>query len=54
MKCEMERINYLIVGIGINVNIEPCDFHEDVKDTATSIFIEAGKKINRTELLESS
>ncbi len=51
MKCEMERINYLIVGIGINVNIEPCDFHEDVKDTATSIFIEAGKKINRTELL---
>lgn len=51
MKCEMERINYLIVGIGINANIESSDFNEDVKDTATSILIETGKKINRTELL---
>ncbi len=44
------RIQSIIIGIGINVNEEESDFGEDLKDTATSISIELGKKISRAEL----
>ena len=53
MKCEMDCINYIVIGIGINVNMEPSDFNDEVKETATSIFIEEGKKFSRTEILTS-
>lgn len=31
-----ERINYVIVGIGINVNLTEDDFSDDLKGIATS------------------
>ena len=40
MKCDMDRIHYLIVGIGINVNLEKNDFPQDILDIATSLKIE--------------
>lgn len=45
LSAQMDELNYVIVGIGINVNIE--SFPEEVKDVATSLFIEQRMKINR-------
>jgi len=42
--------NSLIVGIGINVNNE--SFQEDLREKATSLFLETGKKYSRTEIIE--
>lgn len=50
MSAELTQINYVVVGIGINVNIDEEDFPEDVKNTATSFKIETKKYINRQEL----
>lgn len=53
MKCEIDCINYIIIGIGINVNIDSSEFNDEVKENATSLFIEEGHKFNRTEILTS-
>lgn len=47
---ESRSIKSIIIGIGINVNEEPSDFNEELRHTASSIYSELGKKINRTEL----
>ena len=48
MKADMDQIHYIIVGIGINVN--DTEFPEDIRDTATSLKLAAGKEINRIKL----
>ena len=35
MSAEMERINYVVIGTGINVNLWPEDFPEDVREILT-------------------
>lgn len=37
MSCELENINYIVLGIGINVNQVVNDFPEEIRETATSI-----------------
>lgn len=49
MSAELESIRYIIVGMGINVNTEA--FPADIRDRATSIFLESGKKIDRAALI---
>lgn len=46
---DLEYINYAVVGIGINTN--QTEFPEEIRDTASSIRLETGGKINRAELL---
>lgn len=53
MSGELNRVNYVIVGIGINVNIEAEEFEEDVKKIATSLKIEVKKHIERKKLVAS-
>lgn len=53
MSGELNKVNYIIVGIGINVNMESEDFPGDIKNIATSIKIESGKKVKRKELVAS-
>lgn len=53
MSAEMERINYVVIGTGINVNLMPEDFPPDVKDIATSLAIVKGEKISRVELFRA-
>lgn len=48
MNAEMDRINYIVLGIGINVNAE--EFPEELKDKGTSLRLQLGKEINRKEL----
>lgn len=49
MSLHMDEINYIVVGIGINVNMD--HFPEDLSDKATSLLIEGGKKIKRAPLV---
>jgi BirA family biotin operon repressor/biotin-[acetyl-CoA-carboxylase] ligase len=51
MSAELTRINYVVVGIGINVNIDEAEFPEDIKEIATSLKIETGASINRQALV---
>ena len=51
MSAEMERIHYIVIGIGINVNIGADEFAPDIQDTATSLAILAGHPIDRRQLL---
>lgn len=37
MSSEIDRINYLVIGIGVNVNHNPEDFPESLRDSATSL-----------------
>lgn len=50
---EMGEIQYVVVGVGINVNQAGSEeFPEDIRETATSLRIEAGRVIGRSELTE--
>lgn len=51
MSGELNLINYVIMGIGINVNLDEENIPEDLKDKATSIKICQGEEINRKQLL---
>jgi BirA family biotin operon repressor/biotin-[acetyl-CoA-carboxylase] ligase len=42
---------FLVLGIGINVNLELCDFPTELQSTATSLLIESGATIDRTGFL---
>ncbi|WIF95647.1 biotin--[acetyl-CoA-carboxylase] ligase [Caminicella sporogenes] len=49
MSAELDNINYVIVGIGINVNID--EFPDEIKEVATSLKKVAGKEISRKEIV---
>lgn len=53
MSVSASNINYVIVGIGLNVNLAKDDFSEDIQATATSLMIESGKCWDRKKLLSS-
>ena len=46
---DLEYINYVVVGIGINTN--QTEFPEEIRVMASSIRLETGKEVNRAELL---
>lgn len=48
---EIDIINYLCVGIGINVNSEEDDFNKIGLSTATSLKVAVGKTIDRKRLI---
>lgn len=50
MSAELNKINYVVMGIGINVNIEGNDFPDEIKPIATSFKNEYNKKFSRQEL----
>lgn len=53
MAGDSERTHYVIVGIGINVNLTSNDIPSDLREVATSLYIEAQKTFHRPELLGS-
>ncbi len=50
MNAELDRVRYLVLGIGLNVNQVKGDFPPEIKDLSTSIRLQAGLKINRAAL----
>ncbi|MGX9133853.1 biotin--[acetyl-CoA-carboxylase] ligase [Rummeliibacillus sp. JY-2-4R] len=51
MQADPDRVNAIIMGIGINVNHNPEDFDDEIADIATSLKIASGKHIDRAELV---
>lgn len=51
MSGELNRVEYVIMGIGLNVNLDREDFPDSLKYKATSIKIEKGKKIDRKKIM---
>lgn len=49
MSSEEAFIHYVVVGIGINVNTE--DFPAELRKTASSVYLETGKKTDRISLI---
>lgn len=51
MSGELNKVNYIVIGIGINVNIDKNEIPNDIKEIATSLKIEKNNKIDRRILL---
>lgn len=49
MSAEIDFVHYVIIGIGINVNTE--NFSDELRETATSIYIEGKKRTKRSGLI---
>ncbi len=47
---ELDHVDYIILGIGVNVNLGSTDFPAGLKRTATSLRIESGAAVARSEL----
>ena len=46
------KISFIIVGIGVNVNVSRDSFPLEISDTATSLSIESGHDVSRIHLLQ--
>lgn len=51
MRCENNKVNHVVVGVGINVNVT--EFPEEIASTATSLLIEKGNRFGRADLVIS-
>lgn len=51
MNGEIDRVNFIVIGIGVNVNVQ--NFPEDLCGKATSLSIETGKILDRKPLTAS-
>jgi len=52
MNAEMDRLDWVIIGIGLNVNMSQQSFPADVEGTATSLMEAVGKSVPRVKLLQ--
>jgi BirA family biotin operon repressor/biotin-[acetyl-CoA-carboxylase] ligase len=50
LNAELERVKYLILGIGVDVSLNASDFPADLRSIATSLEEEAGRPVGRAEL----
>lgn len=50
LSAELDHIKYLILGIGVNVNLVAGDFPADLRKLATSLRIETGQTFRRADL----
>lgn len=50
MSAQIDYVNHVVVGIGINVHNE--SFPEELSDMATSLYLETGEHQNRAKLIE--
>lgn len=50
MNAELDRVNHVILGIGVDVNLTRAELPEELKAIATSVRIESGNKVDRPAL----
>jgi len=50
LNAELDRIKYVILGIGVDVNLNPSDFPVELRTQATSLKAERGKPVSRADL----
>ncbi|MFQ5940876.1 MAG: biotin--[acetyl-CoA-carboxylase] ligase [Nitrososphaerales archaeon] len=58
MSCEADRVNYIVIGIGVNANVSVRNIESRIKETdgyygATSLMKERGKELDRIVLVRS-
>lgn len=51
MSAETERVNFVILGIGVNLNMRPEQFPADLRHPATSLFIESDREVSRLDFV---
>lgn len=49
MSAETDRVNFVILGIGVNLNMTLAQFPADVRTPATSLLLEQGLPVNRAQ-----
>ena len=52
MSAELDLINWLVIGLGINANIDHGEFPEEIKDTSISLKEILNQKISRVKLVQ--
>jgi BirA family transcriptional regulator, biotin operon repressor / biotin---[acetyl-CoA-carboxylase] ligase len=50
LNAELDKVRYVILGIGIDVNLDAGEFPSELKKIATSLKIETGEIVSRAEL----
>jgi BirA family transcriptional regulator, biotin operon repressor / biotin---[acetyl-CoA-carboxylase] ligase len=50
MSAELDQVKYVILGIGVDVNVVPADFPAEVRKLATSLQAELGESVPRASL----
>jgi BirA family biotin operon repressor/biotin-[acetyl-CoA-carboxylase] ligase len=50
---EMDRIHFVILGVGVNLNMDRKMFSKEIREVATSLKIEMGQTISRKAFLQS-
>ncbi|MFA5515842.1 MAG: biotin--[acetyl-CoA-carboxylase] ligase [Desulfuromonadales bacterium] len=53
LNAETERVHYVILGIGVNLNMRSDQFPQDLRYPATSVAIEKGEPISRLAFVRS-
>jgi len=53
MSSEMDRVNFVVIGIGVNVNMSKKMLPEELRPIATSLREETGKEISRTDFIRT-
>ncbi len=53
VKGEPDRVEYLVIGTGLNINQASSDFPPELKNKATSLMAESGRFFERTDLFLS-
>jgi len=48
LSTEMDRVRFVVVGIGLNVNMGEKEMNDEIRDKATSLFMETKKHFERT------
>ncbi|RNB58687.1 biotin--[acetyl-CoA-carboxylase] ligase [Brevibacillus gelatini] len=52
LNAEADRVNYLVIGIGLNANSVQADFPEELLAIATSLRIESGSPVKRVAFIQ--
>jgi BirA family biotin operon repressor/biotin-[acetyl-CoA-carboxylase] ligase len=50
LSAELDRVKYIIVGVGVDVNVTAAEFPPEFRREATSLAIETGQKLDRSDL----
>src|SRR5581483_3651874 len=50
LSAELDKVRHVILGIGVDVNLDAAELSADLKKIATSLKIESSEKISRAEL----
>jgi len=50
---EMDSVDFIVVGFGMNVNTPAEGFPSDIKEIATSVYAETGERFQRVKILQA-